>query len=141
VKQPHPLLKLAAVVCSVLLAGGFVSYRAGAFHWLLGTSARPADSGSSPAPEESLSDGATEPAPTIMYSTKSMPLSAPRTSSGSSPFLDAAYSLPLQLSDVPDPEPPTASQQSSPAPAQPASTVIMSGTKSFIIEPQIVTLP
>jgi hypothetical protein len=40
VKQPHALLKVAVVVSSVLLAGGFVAYRAGAFRSLWGTSAQ-----------------------------------------------------------------------------------------------------
>jgi hypothetical protein len=43
VKPPGAFLKLAAVASSLLLVGGFVSYRAGAFDRLLGTSARPAD--------------------------------------------------------------------------------------------------
>jgi hypothetical protein len=34
VKKPNRLLKLAAVLSSLLLAAGFVSYRAGAFSWL-----------------------------------------------------------------------------------------------------------
>jgi hypothetical protein len=34
VKQPPLLLKLAAVASAIVLIGGFVSYRAGAFNWL-----------------------------------------------------------------------------------------------------------
>ncbi len=37
-KQPNFLLKLATVVSSILLVGGFVCYRAGAFDWLMGAS-------------------------------------------------------------------------------------------------------
>jgi hypothetical protein len=33
-KRPRWFLRIAAVVCSVLLLAGFVSYRAGAFNWL-----------------------------------------------------------------------------------------------------------
>jgi hypothetical protein len=44
-QQPHFLLKLGAVVSALLLAGGFVSYQAGAFNWLTKPSAtQPADS-------------------------------------------------------------------------------------------------
>lgn len=34
-KKSHALLKLAALASSVLLVGGYVSYRAGAFGWAL----------------------------------------------------------------------------------------------------------
>jgi hypothetical protein len=37
--KPHLLLRLATVVSSVLLVAAFISYRAGAFDGLLGTSA------------------------------------------------------------------------------------------------------
>src|SRR5262249_56218896 len=42
-KQPNRLLKVATIASSVLLLSGFVSYRAGAFHWLMRSSAPPAD--------------------------------------------------------------------------------------------------
>jgi len=45
-KKPPVLLKLAVLVSSVLLVGGFVCYRAGAFTWLLASNPRPAASGS-----------------------------------------------------------------------------------------------
>jgi hypothetical protein len=57
VKQPHALLKLAAVVSSVLLVGGFVSYRAGAFTGLMETGEQPAEPASSPDPEKNLMGG------------------------------------------------------------------------------------
>jgi hypothetical protein len=44
------LLKLAAVVSSLLLVGVFVSYRAGAFDWLTRTSETPSDLGVTGAP-------------------------------------------------------------------------------------------
>jgi sterol desaturase/sphingolipid hydroxylase (fatty acid hydroxylase superfamily) len=66
VKQPYLIIKLAAVVVAVLLVGGFVSYRAGAFSWLLGPSARPAPSGGK-AP-------ATSREPILMGGSKSAPL-------------------------------------------------------------------
>jgi hypothetical protein len=39
VKQPHPLIKLAAVVSDVVLVSGFVCYRAGAVNWFVRKSA------------------------------------------------------------------------------------------------------
>ena len=66
-KKPNSLLKLAAVVSSVLLAGGFVSYRAGAFDHFLESSAPPADSESSPT--RAGGNEATES--TIMHGSKS----------------------------------------------------------------------
>jgi hypothetical protein len=51
-KQPNTFVRLAAVVNSLLLVGGFVSYRAGAFDSLLRFGAKAADSESSPKPEE-----------------------------------------------------------------------------------------
>ncbi len=89
-KSPNSLLKVATVVSSVLLVGGFVSYRAGAFDWLTGTGARPANSESSPALDPSLLSGsksdlifrepansqqpppAAQPAPAIMSGSKSL---------------------------------------------------------------------
>ncbi len=50
-KQPGVLLKVAAVVSSLLLLGGFVCYRAGAFTWLGGLGGRPQPT-SSPGLEE-----------------------------------------------------------------------------------------
>jgi hypothetical protein len=35
-KRPHFLTKVSVVACSLLLVGGFVSYRAGAFEWIAG---------------------------------------------------------------------------------------------------------
>jgi hypothetical protein len=34
-RQPHPLLKVASLVSSILLLGGFVAFRSNAFHWRL----------------------------------------------------------------------------------------------------------
>jgi hypothetical protein len=47
-KQPHFLFRMVALVSSVLLVSGFVSYRAGAFDWLKGTGSETADSGEGP---------------------------------------------------------------------------------------------
>jgi hypothetical protein len=51
-RQPHFLLKIAAVTSSVLLVGGFIAYRAGAFDRLMGS-------------------GTTDPAPAAMGGSKS----------------------------------------------------------------------
>jgi hypothetical protein len=75
--NPKSLLKMATVASSVLLLGAFVSYRAGAFNRLVETSAPPADSGTRPSAEEKLSDGAPQPDPTIMSSSKSMIIHVP----------------------------------------------------------------
>jgi hypothetical protein len=57
-KEPRFFLKIAVVTSSVLFLSGFVAYRAGAFHWLLGNSTRAADEAGSAtsntaSPEES----------------------------------------------------------------------------------------
>jgi hypothetical protein len=57
--KARTLLKLATVLSSVLLLGLFVSYRAGAFSWLMATSARPMDSGSGPPAEGNPTGGST----------------------------------------------------------------------------------
>jgi hypothetical protein len=99
VKQPPFLLKLAAVVSSLLLAGGFISYRAGAFPWLTAPRERPAQAQDGPtdtdAPEAMFGSSkvdriailrvpaaqppsGTAPAtPAIMYSSKSGPAFVP----------------------------------------------------------------
>jgi hypothetical protein len=136
-KQPNVLLKLAAVVSSLLLVGGFVSYRAGAFNWLLGTSARPEEAASEQPPPDTA-----QPAQTIMYSSKwgvfvapsppSTPSEqapapsqqpaagttqpAPAIMSGSKSFLDAGYRLTLELSELLDAPPPAPSQPPLPSP-------------------------
>jgi hypothetical protein len=70
VKRPHYLLKVFAVVSSVLLAGGFVSYRAGAFNERNRTSAESADPGNTPPDSESKT-------PVRFFSTKSAYVSSP----------------------------------------------------------------
>ncbi len=67
-KPRSALVKLAAVASSLLLVGGFISYRAGAFDALLKPSPQPAEPESTP-----VSD------PTIMYSSKSGTIVTPGT--------------------------------------------------------------
>jgi hypothetical protein len=99
VNQPSVLLKAAAIAGSVLLAGCFVSYRAGAFRWLTSSRERPAAETGLPSLGEDASDAmfgssksdimirsGTVPAPagttedlSIMYSSKSGPAFTPGT--------------------------------------------------------------
>src|SRR5262249_50219429 len=83
VKQSNALLKLAVVASSVLLLSGFVSYRAGAFNWLLQTSTPQAHSGSSPSveptPSQPRAPASAEPAPIMMSSSKSALVVPPST--------------------------------------------------------------
>jgi hypothetical protein len=55
-KKPKLFVKLATVASSVLLVGGFVSYRAGAINWVTEPGTEPADSRCNPAGDENLSD-------------------------------------------------------------------------------------
>src|SRR5579872_6612107 len=69
-KQPPFLLKLAVLSSSMLLAGGCVSYRAGAFNWLIGSSERPVATQSNSSTDEKQADNNLAP-PTVMYGFKS----------------------------------------------------------------------
>jgi hypothetical protein len=59
VKQPNVFFKLGALGTSVLLVGGFVCYRAGAFNRFLAADAPPADPASNPALDPTLVSTAT----------------------------------------------------------------------------------
>jgi hypothetical protein len=59
-KKSRFLLKLAAVVSSLLLVGVFVSYRAGAFDWLTRSSETPPDLGGNTAVDASINSGKDE---------------------------------------------------------------------------------
>jgi hypothetical protein len=72
------LVKAAAVGCSVLLAAGFVSYRAGAFDSFLRPTPAPVDSDPAPAADATPTPATDPPAaqnpltpPVILYSSKS----------------------------------------------------------------------
>lgn len=56
-KRPHYLFRVAALVSSVVLLGGFVSYRAGAFDWFVRSSAEPNDADNTLPPEAQVDDG------------------------------------------------------------------------------------
>jgi hypothetical protein len=124
VKQPNTLLRLAAVASSVLLAGSFISYQAGAFNRLLAPSAPPSESPSGSTPE------ASGPGPvTIMSGTKSRifdraPPYGPDPSSAG-----GAYQLSLSISPDASNTPPPAPPPTPPNGAS-AEKTIMYGTKS-----------
>ena len=69
-KQPSLLLKMTVLSSSMLLAGGCVSYRAGAFNWLFGPSERPAAAESNSSSDKKQTDDSAKP-PTIMFGLKS----------------------------------------------------------------------
>jgi hypothetical protein len=66
VKQPNVVIKVAVVACSLLLLGGFVSYRAGAFDRVVRPSAQPSE----PAAPQQPPPATTQAAPTIMEGSK-----------------------------------------------------------------------
>jgi hypothetical protein len=55
-KRSHFLLRIATVVSAMLLAGGFVAYRAGAFDWLNGKSPGVPESGEKPAAKDQANE-------------------------------------------------------------------------------------
>jgi hypothetical protein len=76
-KKRMVLLKLAAVASSLLLVAGLVSYRAGAFNWLLESRTPAADLATDdaildPATWETLKKNIEKTDPTFMYSSKSI---------------------------------------------------------------------
>jgi hypothetical protein len=125
VKKPNPLLKVVVVASSVLLAGGFVGYRAGAFDWL-----RAADEG----PVNSESGSAGEPV--FLPGSKVMGLSQEPAAWQAWPTImgGSKYKAPLVNPLAPDTSAPA---QQPPPPAAPPASMIMSGSKSFVplVEP------
>jgi hypothetical protein len=88
-KQPGRLRKAAVVVTSVLLIAGFVSYRAGALGWLVGTDTKPGvlslmAGSKSAAVFETVGtvQPPPSPQPTIMSGSKSLAPSAAPSSTG-----------------------------------------------------------
>jgi hypothetical protein len=66
VKQPPVLLKIAVILSSLLLVGGYVSYRAGALNWPIAPNGRP----TGPAASQQSPSDTTQPATTLMPSSK-----------------------------------------------------------------------
>jgi hypothetical protein len=113
VKQLHMLAKVAVVASSLLLVGGFVSYRAGAFNALIGPSTQPAE----PAGPQQLLPATTQTVPTMMSSSKSMTLG------------NNVYDVQIGPYSPPNTPPPAPSQQAPPATTKAAPT-IMYGSKA-----------
>jgi hypothetical protein len=155
VKQPNSLLKLATVVSSVLLAGGFVAYRVGAFNSLMGTSASPADSESSPTSTVGDESTGEHPAPTILPGSKSFVISSPTLVQDDTPadakppattkpvriIMSGSKSIFIPSPNAPDTRPPATSQQPPPGTTKPARRTIMGGTKSAEMIVPSQTLP
>lgn len=111
-KQPHPLLKIAAVASSVLLVGGFVSYRAGAINWLVETNPAPANS-------DSQSDD--------------ILVSVPEGSSGSLRFMVGSKSDAGLIRLPPQSQTPAAQPQPPSAETTPSKPTLLPGSKSAAI--------
>jgi hypothetical protein len=107
-KERTPLFKLAAVASSILLASGFIGYRAGAIHWLA-------------APTEKAVEDAVQAPHTIMYSSKdamiveSGDLNSPATPASANPQ-SAVTIMPGSKSVIPLISPPTLNPAGSPPP-------------------------
>jgi len=111
-KRPHVLVQVAAIASSLLLAGGLISYRAGAFNRFIAPSPVPADPADTPSGEEQTSDGATQPDLAIMSSSKSATIS----------FTGKVSRPPSQKTEAP--------QQPAPDPEPAKPPTIMYGTKA-----------
>jgi hypothetical protein len=105
----QPLIKIGVVVSSVLLAGGAIAYRAGAFDRFLGS-------------------GTTQPAPTILPSSKEAPLVNPATPG--SPDPQSSIVTPQELEMMSSSKSIILTRPTQPA-AQPAPT-ILPGSKAAI---------
>lgn len=121
--RPNAILKAAAVGCSVLLAAGFVSYRAGAFDWLnpppvAEPTLTPSEESVTAPPAESAPAKSELVPPAILYSSKSgaiVPPPAHSTGAPSSPAPIIGGSK--SLAPLIPPSPPPAGQK----PASPSN--------------------
>ena len=117
-KRSHAILKAAAVGCSVLLAAGFVSYRAGAFDWLNPQAPEPTPVVDAPNPATAPAEVTPELVPSaVLSSSKSAIILTPAASGSTSspqPVMGSSkYLTPLIPAAPEKPAPPSAS---SPAP-------------------------
>jgi hypothetical protein len=135
VKQSHVLLKLTVLASSLLLVGGCVSYRAGAFNWLMEPSKQPADAENSSPRDQKQSGENTSPPLTIMSGAKSSatgatsgllqgitpadtPQQPPATKPPNMTLMQSSKGgfILVPESKPPDVQPPAPSQPSKPAP-------------------------
>jgi hypothetical protein len=117
-KQPHVLLKVTAVVSSVLLAGGYVCYRAGAINGLLTTSSPPEQIPPEAAPTKQPSVGNNIPwdytwipSTTILQSNRPSPFLAGPKSAGIDFVPPSPKSSKTQLPAAAQQSPPSTKQQ------------------------------
>jgi hypothetical protein len=116
------LLKWAAVGCSVLLAAGFVSYRAGAVDWLSPPPPTAPEDGAAaddatptPTPEQDMPAATPLTPPAVLYSSKSGAIIVPPTQASPSkpaPIMGGSKSI----SPLIPPSTPTPPVSQSPAP-------------------------
>jgi hypothetical protein len=146
VKRAPFLLRIAAIVSSVLLAAGFVAYRAGAFGWFNNSSAEPADAGSKPAGAK----GQPPAADPLFYGSKSGIISDPALVTDGplankqtpAPIMSGTKSFApaIIIGGPPTNEgKPPAQAQAPPTPAKQPTPTIMFGPKSapvFVPEPK-----
>jgi hypothetical protein len=116
VNKPSVLLKLAALASSVLVAGSFISYQAGAFNRLL-------------APRAATSESASDTPVTIMSGTKSRIFSSATSNAPDTFSTSGAYQLSLTISPD-DPSSPPPDPPPTPPNGTSAEMTIMYGTKS-----------
>ncbi len=140
-KQPNVLLKLAVVASSVLLVGGFVSYRAGAFNRFSETSAPPTGSEPSLTFDQSLLSGSKSE---IIFREPAASQQPPAVTGQPTPTIMGGPKYKAPLIDPFAPDTPAPLQQPPPptAPPAPAAPAIMSGSKSLaplVIPPAPIT--
>jgi Wiskott-Aldrich syndrome protein len=127
-KDPSTLLKVTAVVSSLLLGGAFICYRAGAFDSRTGPPAQPAEISNSPHPQQILLDSSKSGRIFRDPGEAQQPATAtpqpPITIMSGSKSLEPSIIIPA--SNRPAPPPPA---------NPPAPPAIMGGTKSLFIAP------
>ena len=120
-KQPNSLVKLAAVVSSVLLVSAFICYRAGAFHWLMAAPA-PAASGNNPAdPNDIMFSGSKSMEPLFVIPTADVPAAPPSSAQPAPTILPGSKRGEIFTpADTPGAQPPSPASPAAP-PQQPSS--------------------
>jgi hypothetical protein len=119
VKQPNLPIKAAAVASSLLLVGGLVAHRGGAFNGLMRPSPLPGDSSSNPAVEKNPSDGCkadtflgwryswTRPDPDTTEGVTLTDEPQPRTTQSEGTYISATKAA-IYVIKPPSPDPPAA---------------------------------
>jgi hypothetical protein len=132
VKQSHILLRLGAAVSSVLLAGGFVAFRAGAFNSVIPSSAQPSDPASGLPVGETALDGASSD--TFRFEGRLNGTFSPIMSSSKSIIIGSnIYDVEIGPYSKPSAPPPAPPQQNPPASTLTKPTIML-GPKAGIID-------